>query len=162
MNQLSANFLRKHAPKSRSQPTPTTVSTQVPKRVWIYAFPKAPLGTDQYKAVSRESWTSSGKRNFLSFLSFARPSCLDPTRIGGGSWVTCCCKTVHTLVRRMAILAESVQLWPMTSENSSSQIFLNCHRMDGRPCLRLGSVEKFCCHSLVGVHVLVAAAQEFC
>ena len=94
--------------------------------------------------------------------SFARPSRLDPTRIGGGSWVTCCCKTVHTLVRRMAILAESVQLWPMTSENSSSQIFLNCHRMDGRPCLRLGSVEKFCCHSLVGVHVLVAAAQEFC
>ena len=59
--------------------------------------------------------------------SFARPSRLDPTRIGGGSWVTRCCKTVHTLVLRIAILAESVQLCPMTSENSSSQIFLHCH-----------------------------------
>ena len=82
--------------------------------------------------------TFSPSVNAAFVRSFARPSRLDPTRIGGGSWVTCCCKTVHTLVRRIAILAESVQLCPMTSENSSSQIFLNCHpivlsshRLDG-------------------------------
>ena len=70
--------------------------------------------------------TAKGNRGNYPQRSFVRPSRLDPTRIGGGSWVTCCCKTVHTLVRRIAILAESVQLCPMKSENSSSQIFLNC------------------------------------
>ena len=60
--------------------------------------------------------------------SFVRPSESPRSyKDWGGSWVTCCCKTVHTLVRKIAILAESVQLCPMTSENSSSQIFLNCH-----------------------------------
>ena len=60
--------------------------------------------------------------------SFVRPSESPRSyKDWGGSWVTCCCKTVRTLVRRIAILAESVQLCPMTSENSSSQIFLNCH-----------------------------------
>ena len=32
------------------------------KRVWIYALPKAHLEAGQYKTVSRESWTSCGKR----------------------------------------------------------------------------------------------------
>ena len=41
-------------PKSPSQPAPTTVSTKVPKGVWIYALPKAHLDTGQYKTVSRE------------------------------------------------------------------------------------------------------------
>ena len=48
-------------PKPPSQPAPTTVSTQVPTRVWIYALPKAHLEAGQYKTVSRENWTSCGK-----------------------------------------------------------------------------------------------------
>lgn len=36
------------------------------------------------------------------------------------------------------------------------------HRFDGRPCPHLGSLTKFCCHTLVGIYLLFAAAQEFC
>ena len=50
-----SQLLAEAPPKPLSQPAPTTVSTQVPKGVWIYALPKAHLETGQYKTVSRES-----------------------------------------------------------------------------------------------------------
>ena len=42
-----SQLLAEAPPKPLSQPAPTTVSTQVPKRVWIYALPKAHLEAGQ-------------------------------------------------------------------------------------------------------------------
>ena len=105
-----------------------------------------------------------GKWGFRKCL--IRPPPSEPLRsykdYGRGSWAKYCCKTVCANVPGMAILAGPEQPWPTTPENNGSHFFLKLSSdcFDGRPCLRLGSKDKFCCHSLVGFHSLVAAAQE--
>ena len=60
--------------------------------------------------------------------SFARPSCLDTTRIRERFMGHILLKTGRTHVPRMAILARPVQLWPTTPENNGSHFFfVNCH-----------------------------------
>jgi hypothetical protein len=61
----------------------------------------------------------------------------------------------------MGFLAGPVELWPMTPEKSGPYFFkLSSHCFNGRLCLRLASSGKFCSHSLIGFHLLVAASQK--
>ena len=100
----------------------------------------------------------------IHFSFFQRSESLRSYNGMGGTGVTGCCKTVHCacVFSRNDNSGRSLQHWPMTFGNNGLQCSLSSHRFwVWKATLRtFGFIGKKLCHTLVGLHWVVAADHE--